>query len=293
MTVSRVQQFELHLRQEIAQERAEAILYESPPPLREKIDWIRRTFEDEWRRSVVSRYQVAVVIREIYDDVTENKGSVYGARAVEAIQQAFGWDDGVIYQALHVADAFTPGQIEEITRMRLPGGRPLSYGHVVSLASVEDGAQREKLLRRAVREGWTARRLANAAAPPAAPQTAKQEDRRGRPVARPRDFDGVLDQQAHLAEDFLNRNDQVWSHPNHSLSAKADDLDTADFSQERADRLKRLAERMHLLAERAKERAEEATRLQALFVQVLQEQAGKRRTVGGRIAAGVAPDGSA
>jgi hypothetical protein len=293
MTASRVQQFELELRREIAQGRAEAILDESPPPLREKIDWIRRTFEDDWRRSVVSRYQVAVALREIYDDVTGNGGSVYGARAVEAIQQAFGWDDGVIYQALHVADAFTPEQIEEMTRMRLPGGRPLSYGHVVSLAAVEDEGHREKLLKRAVREGWTARRLANAAAPPAGPRLAKQEDRRGRPVARPRDFDGVLDQQAHFAEDFLNRNDQVWSHPDHSLSAKVEDLGTADFSQERADRLGRHAERMHLLAEKAKERAEEATRVRALFVRVLQEQAGKRRRVGGRAAAGVAPDGSA
>jgi hypothetical protein len=292
MTASRIQQFELHLRHEIARERAEAILDESPPPLREKIDWIRRTFEDDWRRSVVSRYQVAVALREVYDDVTENQGSVYGARAVEAIQQAFGWDDGVIYQALHVADAFTPEQIEEMTRMRLPGGRPLSYGHVVSLASVEDEGHREKLLKRAVQDGWTARRLANAAAPPAA-QMAKQQDRRGRPLARPRGFDGVLDQQDHFAQDFLNRNDQVWSHPDHSLSAKAEDLDTADFSRERADRLGRHAGRMHLLAERAKERAEEATRVQALFVRVLQEQAGKRRRIGGRAAAGGAPDGSA
>jgi hypothetical protein len=110
MTVSRIRRFELHLRREIARERAEAILDESPPPLRAKADWIRRTFEDDWRRSVVSRYQVAVALREIYDDVTENQGSVYGARAVEAIQQAFGGDDGVIYQALHVADAFTPEQ---------------------------------------------------------------------------------------------------------------------------------------------------------------------------------------
>jgi hypothetical protein len=50
---------------------------------------------------------------------------------------------------------------------------------------------------------------------------------------------------------------------------------------------------MHLLAEKARERAEEATGVQALFVQVLQEQAGKRRRVGGRAAPGVAPEGSA
>jgi hypothetical protein len=72
MTVSRIQQFELQLQQEIARERAGAILDESPPLLRAKVDWIRRTFEDDWRRSVVCRYQVAVALREVYDDVTAN-----------------------------------------------------------------------------------------------------------------------------------------------------------------------------------------------------------------------------
>ena len=280
MTVSRIQQFELQLQREIAQERAEAILDESPPPLRERVAWIRRTFEDDWRRSIVSRYRVAVVVREIYDDVTGNRGSVYGARAVEAIKKAFGWDDGVIYQALHVADAFTPEQIEAITRMRLPGGRPLSYSHVVALACVEDGDRRKKLLDRAVKEGWTSRKLVNAVDQPATPQPGNKEDRRGRPLAKPRDFDAALDQQAHFAQDFLNRDEQVWSHPEHSLSAKARDLDTADFTGERADRLKRHAERMSLVAQRAKERAEEAARVHAVFTKVLRQQAAEHKEAG-------------
>jgi hypothetical protein len=280
MTASRIQQFELQLQREIALERAEAILNESPPLLREKVAWIRRTFEDDWRRSIVSRYQVAVVIREIHDDVTENKGSAYGARAVEAIKEAFGWDDGVIYQALHVADAFTPEQIEAITRMRLPGGRALSYSHVVALACEEDEGRRKKLLDRTVKEGWTSRKLVNAVDQPATPQTGKKEDRRGRPLAKPRDLDGVLDQQAHFAQDFLNRDEQVWSHPEHCLSAKARGLDTADFTRERADRLKRHAGQMNLLALRAKERAEEATRVHAAFTKVLTQQAARHEKPG-------------
>src|SRR4051794_21229983 len=112
MTLSRIKLFELELEREAALERAEAILRESPPILREKVEWIRTSFDEEWRRSIVSRYQIAIIIRDIYDDVTDHKGSVYGAHAVEAIQAMFAWDNGVIYHALNFADAYTPAQIE-------------------------------------------------------------------------------------------------------------------------------------------------------------------------------------
>jgi hypothetical protein len=283
MAVSHIRQFELQLQRDIAQERAEAIIRESPPALGEKIAWIRDTLEDDWRRSVVCRYQVAVLIREIYDDVTDHNGAVYGAKAIAAMKQAFGWDDGVIYQALHVADAFTPQQIEEITRMRLPGGKPVSFSHVVALSGVEDEGRRQKLLKQAVREGWTSKKLANATQSQA-PETGKREDRRGRPLAKPRDFDAVLEQQSSFAQDFLNRDEQVWSRREHSLSGMAEGLDTADFTRERADRLKRHADQMNLLARKAKERAEEAAAVHQVFVEVIRKQAAKHRKLG--VAAG-------
>jgi hypothetical protein len=280
MALGRIQQFELQIQREIAQDRVEALLRQSPPALREKIDWIRATIDDEWRRSIVNRYQVAVVIKEVYDDVTEDKGSVYGAKAVEAIKKALGWDDGLIYQALHVADAFTPEQIEAMTQMRLPGGRPLTYSHVVELARVADEGRREKLLKQAVKEGWTTRKLTNAVDLTTSPEPTNPRERRGRPLAKPKGFDGVLDQQAHFVQDFLNRDEQVWSHPEHCLYAKARSLDAADFTRERADRLKQHADRMNLLARKAKERADEATHIHAFFEKVLKQQAARHKKLG-------------
>lgn len=280
MAMSRIQQYNLQLQHEFTQERVETLLSESPPALREKVTWIRNYFHDEWRRSIVGRYQVAVAIREIYDDVTEKGGAVYGTKAVKIIKKAFGWDDGLIYRALNVADTFTPEKIEDMAQLRLPGGKPLSYSHVTVLSQVEDDRHREKLLQQTVKEGWTTRRLTNAVDQVVPSEPDKPPERRGRPLAKPRDFDAVLDQQAHFAEDFLNRNDQVWSHAEHSLSAKAKDLDTADFTQERADRLKRHAKVMTLLAQKAKERAEEAMRVHKLFGQVLKELAEKHKKLG-------------
>jgi hypothetical protein len=280
VTASHIRQYELGLQREIALERAETILSESPPALREKIDWIRTTVEEEWRRSIVSRYQIAAAIKEVYDDVNDNNGSVYGARAVEAVKKALGWDDGVIYQALRVADAFTPEQIDDMARMRTAGGRPLSVSHVVALAGVEDEGRRRKLLDRTVKEGWTARRLVNAAALPCGAESGAARERRGRPLARPKDFDAALDQQAHFAQDFLDRDGQVWSRPEHSLAAKARELDTADFTRERAERLRRHAKQMNLLARKAKERADEAAGVRALFARVLKEQAAGHKKAG-------------
>ncbi len=278
--MSKVKLFELELKRNRSLEHVEKILDESPPALREKLDWIGRTFEEDWKRSIVSRYQIAVAIREVYDDVAENNGSVYGAKAVQAIKGALGCDDGLIYQAINVADAFTPEQIEEITGMRLPGGQPLSFSHVVALSRVEDEGRRQKLLKQTVKEGLTAKRLEIAAKLPAAPEQGKPPERRGRPIGKPRTFDAVLDQQASFARDFLNRNDQVWSHTDHSLSAKALMLNTTDYTPERVERLKAHAEQMKLLAQKATERAEEASAIHTRFTEALKGRDGKKRKVG-------------
>jgi hypothetical protein len=60
----------------------------------------------------------------------------------------------------------------------------------------------------------------------------------------------------------------------------AEGLDTAEFTRERADRLKRHAEQMNLLARKAKERAEEAATVHQLFTEVLRKQAPKHKKPG-------------
>jgi hypothetical protein len=273
MTISRLQQFNRQLERE-------TILDTAPPALREKLEWIQSWFVEDWKRSIVGRYQISAIISEIYNDVNENNGRRYGANAVKMIKQYFGWDEGVIYQALQVADSFTLAEIEAIAQLRFPNGKPVTYTHLTHLAEVEDDTTRQKLLDQTVKKGLTCTGLARAihAVTPANPN--REVERRGRPLAVPKDFDAVLDQQAHFAEDFLNRNEQVWTHSSHSLSAQAAELHTADFTPERAERLKKHAEQMNLLAQKAKDRAEETTCIHALFEQVLQQQTAKHKKLG-------------
>jgi hypothetical protein len=164
--------------------------------------------------------------------------------------------------------------------MRSPLGKPLSYSHVVALAKVEDETERKKLLKQAIEREWTSTKLANAVDLSKAPPPEKKPDGRGRPIGKPKTFDALLDQQDHFARDFLNRNSEVWSHAEHSLSAKAHFVGTEEITKERADRLREHAERLTLLAEKAKERADEAMQLHKRFMDVLEARDANLKKVG-------------
>lgn len=203
MTRSRRQLLDAQMERDIRQEE---ILRDAPQNLREKLEWIRDWVEDEWKRSVLGRYQIACTIREIYDDVNEQHGGRYGARAVEMIKAFFEWNNNDIYDALQVAEAFTQEEVEAISQRRLLGGSLVSYSHLVALAEEENEDNRRLLLERTVNQNWSSKQLTNAVKRLAEPTRAsKGIDRRGRPVAKPKDFDGVLDQQGSFAEDFFKR----------------------------------------------------------------------------------------
>src|SRR4051794_35333046 len=99
-------EYEEKLKLEHFHERREALMEEAPAALREKLQWIQTWFDEDWRRNILSRYELALRVSEIYDDVTDNNGGRYGSGAVEVIKTCFRWDDGVIYQALRLVEAF-------------------------------------------------------------------------------------------------------------------------------------------------------------------------------------------
>ena len=84
-------------------------------------------------------------------------------------------------------------------------------------------------------------------------------------------------ERATLTLSEMSRSSASRSRREHSLSGRAEGLDTAEFTRDRADRLKRHAEQMNLLARKAKERAEEAASLHQIFVEVIRKQAAKQK----------------
>ncbi len=55
-----------------------------------------------------------------------------------------------------LAREYTPSEYAELCALRRPGGLPLHVGHLPYLLVVSDKREREKLQRRAAREGWSA-----------------------------------------------------------------------------------------------------------------------------------------
>jgi hypothetical protein len=189
------------------QER-QAILNSANPALREVLAQVGHWLLKESRDNILNRYALGALLRRVYQDEREARGSVYGAGAIDKIRRFFHWDEGTAYHALRVAEAFTREEVERLAALRLANGRPLYFGHLLNLAAAPEG-DRAALLERVLSESMTVGELhqhvhrIRPKEQPAAPET------RGRPLAVPRNLDALLRQQGNLAKDFLNRDREV------------------------------------------------------------------------------------
>ena len=229
-----------------------------PEPLREKIRWIEDWFKEDTRHNILSRYELGSQIVEVYDDVHERQGGRYGARAVEEIKRYFDWDRTTIYIALAVASVFTREEVVRMAAIVRPNGSPIPFGYLVHLADVEDTDRRETLLSQAVAECWTCNELHYKVRAIVGEKVKPTEERGGRPMAVPKNFDAVLVQQTAAAENFFDRSAKVWSDPEHSLVAYAKELSDNKCTEELAEQLKVHLDKLQRLAQEAKSRADEA-----------------------------------
>src|SRR5690349_11833093 len=84
------------MREEGAAAEREKVLRAMTPACREKLAYIENWFRSEVARSLRSRYELGLVVREMYEDEKKNNGKVYGRNAIEKICKVLKWDDGVI-----------------------------------------------------------------------------------------------------------------------------------------------------------------------------------------------------
>ncbi|HBO44380.1 MAG TPA: hypothetical protein DD670_10695 [Planctomycetaceae bacterium] len=75
-----------------------------------------------------------------------------------------------LYRAKQFASEYSHEKFTELLKLRLPDGMPLSRMHVDGLLKVKNPRERNKLLKRVIKEGWSANRLA---------RYVKQGDREG------------------------------------------------------------------------------------------------------------------
>jgi len=216
----------------------ERIYRSACPSLREKLDWVIEWIKDEARHSLMRRYDLGLVIKEIFDDQKAG-GSIYGKKALAKISRFTGEDPQLSRLAMRLVTCFTREQLEELSRTVMSDRvTPLSYSHIRQLLIIDNPSARKTALDKTVKHCWTSGELG------AYIQDMYNPDRprssAGRPPAIPRTLDGLIVQQSQIVGELESRCEKVWMHEDHSISAKVDGLDTTSYTEELAKKVYKL-----------------------------------------------------
>jgi len=110
------------------------------------------------RQDLPTRYEIAVHCRAVCEG--DGRGSKYGDRAVAKLAQALGWPKSNVYEYANVAKSWQNKQaFDAFVAQDDKYGKPLSWSHIVLLASVAKTERRDKLAEEARTQGWNVREL--------------------------------------------------------------------------------------------------------------------------------------
>lgn len=257
------------MQEEEAEARRRRILENMTPACREKYRYIESWLRKEVGHLLRSRYDLGLQVKEIYEDEKKNGGKLYGKDAIGRICKLLRWDDGVIQLSLRFVRAYTPADLDHLCSLVLPRGLPLSWSHVRTLLCVDSKEQRQALLDRTVKEGWTCDQLAYEVKHLS---EGKTPDGRGRPPRIPKNFDDAVTQQLQSAEQWDNKHCKVWANPDRSLVAQAAKLPAEEVTEERLRQAQVLAHQLRRVAQEAQEQAEKAEAVVRDFERILDER---------------------
>jgi hypothetical protein len=223
------------------------------PELRQRIDEIVAWHRDETQRTLLGRYRLGVLVKEVYEDDEKWSGeSRYGGEAMKKICHALPWCKSTLYDALKVAQTFTQDEVEHFSRLRTAAGHFLYWAHLSLLARL-DRAVRERLLQRVLAESLGANDLADEVQ-----RLKPKADNRGRKPVPPRNLNGLMDQQRKYADHFLQRA-RLWE-GEHSLLGRVQDLAPEERTDKLLKQLREHKEKLWQMAREAHAKAEEADR---------------------------------
>jgi ActR/RegA family two-component response regulator len=104
------------------------------------------------------RYAVGAIVAEI-----KAHPELYGRGAMVAVATALGEDLPSLYRHAAVAECWTEAEVSALLDRKGPGGRTLSWSHIVLLGSVSSAHARARLVEQALRESLSVRDLAERA----------------------------------------------------------------------------------------------------------------------------------
>ena len=234
--------------------------------LQAKIDQINQLIQSDNRNIIMARYELGLLVQEIYDDTTDQGGDRrYGDKAMQKLCIAIPWCRSLLYETLLLVQHMSREEAERLSTLHTKSGQPIFWTHVRILSGVTNPKSRNELLEHTLQEDWTCEELGKAVMQLKEPN----ETVGARKAKGPRNLNGMIEQQQAYADHFLERAERVWNNPEQSLTNLCLDMPAEKYTQEGANKLKGLAGRLRLVAQEAEKRAQEAEKAFKEYLNIL------------------------
>lgn len=122
--------------------------------LHRRCEEIRKRLADVGRKDMQARHQLGVLVNEIQNDPDK-----YGRRGVKQLAAAIGYDEKTLYKYGQVASCWSAEQIEELSQQKGTTGLPISFSHLLLIATVEKKRRRDALVQAVLNKGLSVRDL--------------------------------------------------------------------------------------------------------------------------------------
>jgi hypothetical protein len=125
------------------------------PALREQYDTVRRLLANATAADIRTRYRVGHVVLDI-----RQREDRYGTKAVALLAAALGRDETTLYRYAIVAETWSENEVGAMLQRKMPTGEPITWSHLMELATVSSRDERERLFRLTVSACLSVRALA-------------------------------------------------------------------------------------------------------------------------------------
>lgn len=164
---------------------------------------IKTCLDSEEAKIFENRYNIGLKVEDMAKLESE-----YGSKPVDRMAELLGSGKDVIYQSLLFVQRFDYAEMTELTKIRNRDGDPILWTHLTHLIRVVDRDVRQSLLKKCVDNSWSPAELLQAIQ---TQKGGKSNPSAGKPLARPKNIKGFIDQQVTYLDQLLKRKEKVWA----------------------------------------------------------------------------------
>jgi hypothetical protein len=168
-----------------------------------------------------ARHTLGQLVLQVYED-SEN---TYGSKSIEKLSQALGRNTTILYDAKKFVELYSEEEVDQILQARNTSQQPLTWSHMEALIRLQDEDARADMLELALQESLTAGELVKEIQKKSG---GKKSNSTGRPLSKPKNFEGYLDSIMTTSEVVIKKATQVWFDEENDLVTAANALEEVD-----------------------------------------------------------------